>query len=227
MNRGDPDHLGVSEILGEASAVIGAHALAFIVATALYVVFSVWIDDQDGSWSAQVLILTAPVILQALLQYLLFRKVFAEIGGGWTGRVRAPFVVIALQLGMWTIVGFGYVLLLLPGLYLAARMSAALGMAAVEHSGLFGSIGESWNRTRRSAWPLVMVHAMLLVPILALLVGMLGFAFSTQGMTYESIEFKVVTNLVFGVVTMAAWAVAVAVYRLTVPPGREDEDIFG
>ncbi|MCR5870778.1 hypothetical protein LRS12_08700 [Sphingomonas sp. J344] len=220
------NRLEIAEVLGEASALIGAHALAFIVATAIYVVFGIWIEDHDESWSAQATMLIAPVLLQGLLQYLLFRQAFGDVGGGWVGGVVAPFTVIGLQFGIWLICGLGYFLLLLPGLYLAARTSAAIGMAAVERTGPIDSIVGSWHRTRRSAWPLVVVHAILLFPIVALLVGMFGTIILDQGIEYESIEFRVVANLVFGVVTMAGWAVAGAVYRLTAPPRGGHEDIF-
>lgn len=224
---GDSDRLEVAEILREASALIGAHPLAFVLATAIYTGFGVWIDDQNPSWSAQLTMLIAPVILQGLLQYLLLRNAFGAAAGSWVGRALAPVIVVTLQLGLWTVVGLGYMLLLLPGLYLAARTSAALGMATVEHSGLFASIAGSWRRTRGSVWPLVIVHAILLFPIVALLAGLFAAALMGQGIAYESIEFRVITNLAFGVVTMAGWAVVGAVYRLTDPSRGAHEDVFG
>lgn len=176
---------------------------------------------------AQVTMAVAPMILQGLLQYLLLRQLFADGPDGVGGRVLAAFCVIMLQLGLGTIIGLGYVLLLLPGLYLAARTSAAMGMAAVEHSGLFASIAGSWTRTRGSAWPLMVVYAILLFPVIALLAGLFAANFIEYHFNDESIEVSVIANLAFGLVTMAGWAVAAAVYRLTAPPGREDEDIFG
>lgn len=227
MSIGDPDRLEVSQILREASALVGAHPLAFILATAIYTGFGVWIDDQNPSWTAQLTMLIAPVVLQGLLQYLLLRNAFDDVAGGWAGRVLAPVIVITLQLGLWTVIGLGYMLLLVPGLYLAARTSAALGMASVERAGLFASIAGSWSRTRGSVWPLVMVHAILLFPVVALLVGLFIAALMGQGIAYESIEFRVITNLAFGVVTMAGWAVVGAVYRLTIPSHGTHEDVFG
>ena len=219
--------LQVSQILREASALVGAHPLAFLLATALYVGFGIWIEDHDASWRAQVTMAVAPVILQGLLQYLLLRQMCGDVADGVGGRVLAPFVVIMLQLGLGTIVGLGYVLLLLPGLYLAARTSASLGMAAVEHSGLFASIAGSWARTRGSVWPLMMVYGILLFPVITMMVGLFVVSFIEYHFDDQSIEVSVIANLVFGVVAMAGWAVAAAVYRLTVPSGRDDEDIFG
>ncbi|MBA4761122.1 hypothetical protein [Sphingomonas sp.] len=227
MSGRDQDRLEVADILREASALIGAHPLAFILATAIYTGFGVWIDDQNPSWSAQLTMLIAPVIVQGLLQYLLLRNAFGGSAGGWVGRALAPVIVITLQLGLWIVIGLGYMLLLLPGLYLAARTSAALGMATVEHSGWFASIAGSWRRTRGSVWPLVMVHAILLFPIVALLAGLFAAALLGQGIAYESIEFRATTNLAFGVVTMAGWAVVGAVYRLTIPSHQAHEEIFG
>jgi len=221
------DRLEVSLILREASALVGAHRLVFVIATALYVVFGIWIEDHDASWPAQVTMAVAPMILQGLLQYLLLRQLFADGAVGGARRMLAPFIVIMLQLGLGTIIGLGYLLLLLPGLYLAARTSAAMGMAAVEHSGLFASIAGSWTRTRGSVWPLVMVYAILLFPVIALMVGLFVAQYIEYHFNDESIEVSVIANLAFGAVTMAGWAVAAAVYRLTASADREDEDIFG
>ena len=102
-----------------------------------------------------------------------------------------------------------------------------MGMAAVEHSGVFASISGSWTRTRGSVWPLMMVYAMLLFPVIALMVGLFVAQYIEYHFNDESIEVSVIANLVFGVVAMAGWAVAAAAYRLTVSPGHEDEDIFG
>jgi hypothetical protein len=223
----DPDGLEVAEILREASALIGAHPLAFVLATAIYVMFGIWIEDQDASGSAQVTMAVVPVVLQGFLQYLLLRQAFADSARGGAVRLLAPFIVIMLQLGLWTILGLGYLLLLVPGLYLAARTSAALGMATVEGTGLFASLAGSWHRTRRAVWPLAMVHAILLFPVVALLVGLAVATAVEYHLTYESIEFTVFANLGFGVITMAGWAVAGAAYRLTLPSHRMHEDVFG
>lgn len=217
----------VADIIGEASSLVGARAPSFLVATGLYAAFSTWADDPEWSWTVQLLMLTASTLLPGLLQYVLFRRAYGETGGGWVAVALAPLVAIALQLLIWIVTTIGFMLLVLPGLYLAGRLSAAIGMASVERAGVIASLGGSWRRTRRSAWPLVIVQAILLIPFVALGGAIIAATYANGGAEYNSMEYRVLTNSVLAVVVMAGWAVAGAAYRLTAPQRHTPEDIFG
>lgn len=217
----------VAEIFREASSLVGRHAPSFLIATVLYAAFSVWADDSDWPSTLQFLLLTASTLLPGLLQFVLFRRAYGEAGGGWVAIAFAPLVAIALHLLIWIVTVIGTILLVLPGLYLAGRLSAAIGIASVERAGLIGSIARSWHRTRRSAWPLVIVQAVLLIPSAALGVAIVAATYANGGAEYNSIEFRIMTNSILAIVAMAGWAVAGAVYRLTAPQRDTPEDIFG
>lgn len=211
----------------EASLLVGTRAPSFLIATGLYAAFSVWADDPEWSWTSQLLLLIASTLLPGLLQYVLFRRAYGEKGGGWIAVALGPLVAVTLQLLLWVATTIGLVLLVLPGLYIAGRLSAAIGMAAVERAGVIRSLTGSWRRTQRSAWALVIVQMILLIPFVALVVAVIAATYANGGLEYKSIEFRILTNSALAVATMAAWAVAGAVYRLTAPQRHTPEDIFG
>jgi len=217
----------VAEIFREASSLVGRHAPGFLIATGLYAAFSAWADDPNWSWTGQLLMLAASTVIPGLVQYVLFRRAYGETGGGWAAFALAPLVAIALQALIWIVTTIGFILLVLPGLYLAGRLSAAIGMASVERAGVIGSLSGSWRRTRRSAWPLVIVQTILLIPFVALGVAIIAATYANGGAEYNSIEFRIMTNSVLAIVGMAGWAVAGAVYRLTAAGRDTPEDIFG
>ncbi len=186
-------------------------------------------DQQIWSWSEDLALLSASVLLAGLLQYVVLRRALGGGNGGRVGAMLVPLVAVAIHAGLWLAVGIAYILLLVPGLYLSGRMSAAIGLAVVEHAGLLGSIAGSWHRTRRSVWSLMIVHALLLFPLIALTaaITVAWYAeYGTEHLEEASIEFAFITNLLFGVMTMAGWAIAGAVYRLTAPDRHGIDEIF-
>lgn len=219
--------IAVADFFREASSLVGSHAPSFLIATGLHAAFSIWADNPEWPSTLQFLLLAASTLLPGLLQFMLFRRAYGEAGGGWVAIALAPLVAIALQLLIWIATMIGTILLILPGLYLAGRLSAAIGIASVERAGLIGSIARSWLRTRRSAWPLVIVQAILLIPSATLGVAIVATTYGNGGVEYDSLEFRMLTNSALAVVAMAGWAVAGAVYRLTAPQRHSVEDVFG
>ena len=64
----------------------------------------------------------------------------------------------------------GFILLIVPGIILLVRWSAASGFLLGERKGIVDSLGASWNATRGSSWP---IFGAALVLIIAL--GVIGF----------------------------------------------------
>ena len=219
--------IAVADVFSEASSLVGRHAPSFLIGTGIYAAFSVWADDPDWSWTGQALMLVASTVLPGMVQYVLFRRAYGETGGGSVAVALAPLIAIALQALIWIVTTIGFIMLVLPGLYLAGRLSAAIGMASVERAGVVASLAGSWRRTRRSAWSLVIVQAVLLIPFVALGAAIIAATYANGGAEYDSLEFRTLTNTVLAVVAMAGWAVAGAVYRLTAPQRDTPEDIFG
>jgi len=95
---------------------------------------------------------------------------FANLGGGiWlivmvlTGlglrdgnAVLAAFFGINLLAGLGIILGM--ILLIVPGLILAARWSAANAALLAEGDGVNAALGRSWHMTGPSLWPIIGVQ---------------------------------------------------------------------
>ncbi|WP_343519081.1 hypothetical protein [Sphingomonas sp.] len=226
----EASRVDVAAILNEASALVGASPLSFLAAACANIALGTWIDTQIFSWNATLALYAAAAGFAGVLQYLVLRRVLGTASDGRRiAAIRAPVVAVTLHLLAWMVVGAAYVLLLVPGLYLAGRLSPAVGIAVVEQRGLAGSIGESWRRTRRAWRPLLLVQALLLVPLLGLF-GLIvaGVYLEWGAITSDdpSLVTSLLGNLATGVMALGGWAVAGAVYRLTAPDSVGLDQVF-
>lgn len=223
--------LDLASILTEASALAGRHPFAFALAALAYVTLGTWSELQVETWNETIIQIVAITLVAGLLQYLVLQRILGPAQD--RGHIRAifvPVVAVTLHFLAWLVIGVAYLLLLFPGLYLAGRVSAAVGVAIVEREGLVASLVHSWRRTRAGWWPLLLAHAILLVPLIALIglgVGLTLLEWGTLDTDETSIEVALLSNAMFGVMTAAGWAVSGAAYRLTAPHDGAIDEIFG
>lgn len=219
--------LDLAAILSGASALVGAHPWAFAIAVIPYVALGTWWDMQEWTtWQEWLLTSGVFAVLGGLLQYLVLQRALAP---GRGRRLLVPLIAVTVHLLAWTVGSAASLLLLFPGFYLAGRLSAAAGVAIAEREGVVASLILSWRRTRASWWPMLLVQAILVVPLLAVLglaLVMIYGEWGTLNTEETSLEVALLGNLLFGVVAVATWAVNGAAYRLTAPELHSDEDIF-
>lgn len=221
--------LDLAAILSGASALVGAYPYAFAIAVIPYVALGTWWDMQEWT-TLQEWFLASIVFALAggLLQYLILQHALTPAYGSGR-RFLVPLIAVIVHFVAWTVGSAASLLLLFPGFYLAGRLSAAAGVAIAEREGVVASLVLSWRRTRSSWWPLLLVQAILVVPLLAVLGLALVMIYSEWGTLdagETSLEVALVSNLLFGVIAVATWAVNGAAYRLTAPEIHHDEDIF-
>ncbi|MEM7444706.1 MAG: hypothetical protein AAF414_15395, partial [Pseudomonadota bacterium] len=82
-----------------------------------------------------------------------------------------PVLLVSIIVGI--LVGIGLVLLIIPGLYIAAMLSVAVTVVVVERTGL-GSMGRSAELTRDYRWPVLGTIIVLFLCVLVLGI-VLGF----------------------------------------------------
>lgn len=87
------------------------------------------------------------------------------------------FSSIATIFLMGIIIGIGYVLLIIPGIFLTIKLSFAIFLVVDENLGPMAALRESWRRTAGHAWSIVGI-ALLAIPIsivgfILLLVGII------------------------------------------------------
>lgn len=221
--------LDLAAILAGASMLIGAHPVAFAAAAIPYVALGTWWDMQEWTaWEEWLLTSIAFAVLGGLLQYLLLQRALMPARSGGR-RLLVPLVAVIVHVLAWGAGSAASLLLLVPGFYLAGRLSAAAGVAISEREGVVMSLVLSWRRTRASWWPLLLVQAILVVPLLSALGLALVVIYNEWGtVNVEDTSFEValISNLLFGAVAVATWAVNGAAYQLTAPELHRDEDIF-
>lgn len=222
--------IDLAALLNEASALAGANPFGFVIAACANVGFGTWADMQPWSWNAGLAIYAAAAALAGLLQYFVLRRALGVQGNpGRNAAIRLPLTAVTLHLLGWLVVGAAYLLLVVPGLYLAGRLSPAVAIVAAERRGLVRSVVESWRRTRRAWWPLLLAQALLLFPLLGFL-GLVALGtyleWGILSSDQSSIAGALLGNLATGAMAMAGWAIAGAAYRLTVPDPGGLEEVF-
>lgn len=140
-------------------------------------------------------------------QYMLTTKALDRLNlRESSGRVIA-FWGINLLSNLGIILGF--VLLIIPGLFLAARWTAANAALLAEDEGVTSALGRSWAMTAPSTWPIVGALLVLFVP--ACVVGFgIGIALYAISPVVGTLVMYV---CLFGAVILS-WLMGVAIYSL-------------
>lgn len=225
-DRQSRDRADVAAILNASSVIGGERPVTFVIVTIIYAAGCTWVDLHDSSWGVDLALFGATLLLASIVQYVVLRRVLGTPTQDSWRRAVAPVIAILVHQLAWMAASLALLLLLLPGCYIAGRLSAAVGVAVAEGRGVFGSLAESWRRTRASAWSLMLVQLLLLVPVLAALGLVVAWAITEPTwLTWEEAETEtaIATNIVLALQAMATWAVAGASYRLTAEQGIEQD----
>lgn len=115
----------------------------------------------------------------------------------------------------------GYLVLIVPGLYLSARWVAASAALLGEDGSVNGAMGESWEITRASTWPIVGTLLVIFVP--ACLAGF-GLAFLLE--TLLPIVASLLMYVFLSSALAVSWLTGVAVYSLLKPGMSQLQEVF-
>lgn len=118
----------------------------------------------------------------------------------------------------------GFVLLVLPGIFLAVRWCVAVPILYAEDVGVFDAIRRSWEETKGNFAAIVTLLVVIYLPMFA---GVGAFIlFSNDAGVVESTPALIVTNLLISGPQVCAWYGAVATYELLRPGSRALAEIF-
>ena len=114
----------------------------------------------------------ALVVLTIIGQYLLWESMLREstIFAGGERRRFLAFFGQAILVGL--AVGFGFLLLIVPGLIFTARWAAAPAYLIAERQGVIDAMGSSWDMVRGNTTPVVL--AILIVALLFVVLMVAG-----------------------------------------------------
>jgi hypothetical protein len=146
------------------------------------------------------------------------RNLLGRLGYEDVRRRYAALFAVGLVTGIAT--GVGFVLLILPGLYLAARWSIS-GVALLgENAGVFEAIGISWERTRPHALAIALALILVFVPTIGL-----GTVLSYYLASTAPIIGTALVNLCIYGASVLVWYLAVVIHN-ELQPKESFEQIF-
>lgn len=126
-----------------------------------------------------------------------------------------PVIVIAILLSL--IVGIGFALLIIPGIFLAVVYSVVVPAAVVERPGIIGSFKRSWELTKGYRWPVLGLLLILFV-ILILFSFITGAVAGFAIFFMDNLNLLLVVNYVISAIsgTFASVLIAVIYHDLRV-----------
>ena len=167
-------------------------------------------------------VMTLPAGLISLgAQYYLIATVLERLGlrePGGRNRFGA-FWALNFVSGLGLLLG--YLLLILPGLYLSARWMVASPAFLAEDKGVNDALGESWAITQPSFWAILGTLLVIFVPTCAIGFG-LSLAFETL---LPVLATAILYAFLFGAFVLS-WMASVATYSLLRPGPQHLAEVF-
>lgn len=233
--RGKVDFSGILEETSALAREVSGYLLIFVVVvgglTAVSEIGSA--ADADRTWGfgftldARTTILggvagVAAFVAQIVGSYLLLERMLELRGRTGSGGMRIWAYLGLVILSGFAIV-FGLVLLIVPGLVLAVRWTAASGFLIAQRTGVIEAMSASWEATRGHGWPIFfagLVCALLtMVPVFAIS-GLIGSAWA------GAIGVAIATGFTDAVSSAVFLPFGIAVFMLLDEDSQEIEEVF-
>jgi hypothetical protein len=214
----EPVKLDVGQLIGAMGEEVQRNIAAIGIAVVVLIVGNLAMDR----WLPGTSSFTAAGILSLAVQYGLTRHALDRAGLLPEG---APSRFGSLW-GMSIVTGllclFGFILLILPGVYMVARWMLAAPIILAEDKSMSEGMSESWANTKESVWSIV--GALLIIFIAGYGIGMtLLFVSPTEE---PPTEIMAVSYFFLFLASTLGWLMAVGAYRLMVNRAQSLEEIF-
>ena len=122
--------------------------------------------------------------------------------------------VLGLQLITGAAFAIGWLLFILPGIYLMLRLSLAVPALVSEEAGVFEALLISWRRTARQELALLGAMAGAVLPAILLWGALLAFTAARMGTGIIAIT-AIAAILLSGLTMIFCWCIAAAAYGAT------------
>ncbi|WP_156457555.1 hypothetical protein [Altererythrobacter sp. Root672] len=176
------------------------------------------VDTNDTPASA--LFEIGTMIVSIVATYVLLTRYLAA-----RGRLQSEGSRFWLYLGMSILsviaVLIGFLFLIVPGVILLVRWSAASGYLIGARQGVFESLSSSWHATKGSGWAIFFAAIVLLLG-LGVAVAVLSVVFSIAGETVGGIVSSFVETAISGVYA----GLGIAIYSLVHDEAEELDEVF-
>jgi len=119
-----------------------------------------------------------------------------------------PVIVVALLLSL--VIALGFILLIVPGVFLTVAYAVVIPAAVVERPGIIGAFKRSWELTKGYRWRVFGILLILLVImfVFAFVVGAIG---GFTAFTTESFTILILVNYLISAITGTVMSVMIAV----------------
>lgn len=208
-----------AQILDEAKRILIAGWWVVLVYLAVMIPFGTVVDMSDDSFAVESNLLLS--ITGVITGYLLIIKLIdmAELASLGRQAGFGTYFGMSIIIGLATIVGV--LLLILPGLYLSIRWSAAYGFALISNEKTSDALGNSWRATEEHVWPIALA---LLLPTLGFFAG-LAVYFTDDALILPLTVALPANALIYGS-TVASTAIGLAVFTCIVNRNAGISDVF-
>jgi hypothetical protein len=165
------------------------HPYFFIAITLVMAVFSIFSRQHEAHTPLDIALTILVVIASILWSYVWLSVSLSAVDGhedllrfGCISQhmpsIRQFFTLIGVGLLMGIIIGFGFILLIIPGIYFLIRLSFANLALVDRHQGVWKSITYSWHLVRgKIFWTVflvALVHlGLMILGVVALVIGLL------------------------------------------------------
>lgn len=211
---------GLGDIWNEAMLLLRPHMGFVLGITALVAAGYILLDLGMGTDSSNI----PSVVVGIVVQYLVVERLLAHrLTDEAAGRRNFGAMFVAALLGGLGIV-LGLVLLVIPGLVLAAGWMASSGFVVAEGKGGVAALSASWRATAGSRMAIVLAIVVSYLPAFALFIGALAAFESVQ--MIDGPAAIIVSDLIVSALGMWGWLLGAAVYSLAVPADTLAAEVF-
>lgn len=177
--------------------------------------------------AATVIDMTAPSagnilnIVALVVQYYLIRHLVDRHGLRSADRLGGfgSFFVVGLITGLAVLLGF--VLLIIPGIYLFARWSLVDAAVVAENRGFSDAMRRSWDATADNVVPIVVAALMISLPMIIGFAMMFAIGASGDENAISGLGLSIVVNLLLYASQISIWYFGVALYQLLLADSAE------
>jgi len=209
--------LKIGEIIEKTMTVIEINAvpaLIFVAVLAL-VVSPITYFTVEAAPLSKLAVALLTIMIQTLASFLLLSIMIRRTG--LLSRTKEDVFLTYLGLGVLSALAVlvGFILLVLPALFLMARWSIAPSLVVARGDGVMQAFGESWQKTSGSEFQIIVVVLALIIPLMAIsiLCGVLLDKASVVGI--------VVAQIATGGASVASAAMGVALYGMIIGTPKE------
>jgi hypothetical protein len=210
------EQISLDGILGEVRDLVQRHAV-MLAFTGLAIAAAYSVLDLLGAAGAAT---GFGLVVNLLVQYQVLERLLADRMLPEAKEKRRYGSLLGAGLLSGIGIGIGFLLLVIPGIYLSGRWLSASAYVVAEGKWANDSLTASWDASEHSAVPHAFAALISGIPLMAFIVAVYG------GQGVESLTATVFLNALTAISSLLAWVFSAAAYRVQRPGHGELDTVF-